>query len=154
MTTLCYCDGVLATDSRMTCEGYITSDTTTKLWDLRDKEIFYMHDRLLAIALGGRINHFDWYLHYLQRSDFPHPEFTTHCVVGIIVGEKAVYEIEKEAAYLVRYSLDSHVAVGSGEDYARSAMALGKGAKQAIKHARKFDTATGGEVQWVKLFSQ
>lgn len=151
MTTLTYKDGILATDSRMTCNGYITSNNTVKLFDFRDKDIYYLHDRLLAVALAGKVRDYDWFMLYLQRSDFPHPDFRDHEVSGIIVGERAVYEVESEGAYLIHHSLDSYVAVGSGCHYARSAMELGKSAKQAIKHAMKFDTSTGGDIQWLNL---
>ena len=151
MTTIAYKDGILATDSRITKDGYISSDETVKLWDLREKELFYLHDRLLAIALAGSVSHFDWFLIYIQQSDFPTAEYKNHEVAGLIVGEKAVYEIEKEQPYLVHYPLNARLAVGSGDHYAISAMNLGKTAIQAVKHAMKFDTCTGGPVQSINL---
>lgn len=151
MTTLCYKDGILATDSRMTNGRVITSDSTRKIWDLRDKEIYYLGDKILAIALGGQISHFDYYLAYLMHNDFPNPDFDKHEVIGILVGSRHLYELEAEASHLIQYSLTEYISSGSGNHYARSAMALGKSAKQAVEHAKRFDTCSGGPVQWLKL---
>ena len=56
-----------------------------------------------------------------------------------------------DEALLWRQPLRYDKALGSGGDFALSAMRLGLGAKEAVEHAKTLDCYTGGEVHVMEL---
>ncbi len=149
ITTIVWSNGVLASDSRSTAHSFLVSDTTKKIY-LITKDIYYVGDKLLAIAMAGVSSHTDLVLAYLCSQDFPHSGIE-HEAHGILVGEKNVYTIEPNEGFLITFPRRQSLAIGSGGDFALSAIKLGLTPEQAIKHAMQFDMATGGKVVSHKL---
>ncbi len=149
MTSIAFDGKVLASDSRMTVDSIISSDNIQKLFPLDN--IPYFNDELLYCGLSGDICDWQKYLHLLNQPKFY--EIDLKCDVrGIVVGIKHAYYIERNTLFLVKCNRNEKMAEGSGRDFALSCMSLGSDAADAIKHAKKFDSATGGRIQSVKLF--
>lgn len=144
MTTIAYDGEILATDSRMTQDSYLTTDKAKKIFIFKEP-ITYLDDELLVCAFSGRCADWDKFLHYIVSDNFPCG--MSHNVSGIIVGKKYAYELEHDTGYLIRHNKKTKLVGGSGGVFAQSAMLLGFNAKEAVKHAMKLDMASGGRVQ-------
>ena len=100
--------------------------------------------------MAGSCVDFDLFLSYTYSEDFPYQPFS-HKVEGIAIGEKYAYYIETDSGFFIRMDRKTHMASGSGSHYVLSALSLGHDSIQAIKHAAKFDAATGLKVQHLEL---
>jgi hypothetical protein len=133
----------------MTYEGScIVSDNMEKLYKIHD--VPYFDDILLYCGLSGSAADYKKYIFYLHQDKF-YEEDLEFCLDGIVVGMRYAYYIESNSPYLITLPRKNKMAVGSGCEYARSAMGLGLTAVQAIHHTKKFDSATGGKVISVRL---
>lgn len=144
MTVIAIKDNILAADSRSTCGDVIVSDTTDKLYTLDDTK--YAGDVLLACGLAGSAKDTEIFLDHLSHPDYPRQPIRHECW-GIVVGTKYNYVLEPHSMYMIQYNKKQPLAVGSGADFALSAMALGLDAKQACKHATKFQIHCGGRIR-------
>ena len=64
--------------------------------------------------------------------------------IGVLVSRKGVFALFDGIHPMLID--DPQFAIGSGSDFAISAMSLGKNAKEAVEHAMQFDVGTGGRV--------
>ena len=149
MTSIAYDGKTLAADSRETWDSYLISNNTQKIYEFK-KEIAYIGDTLLAIALAGASSSTDLYLAYLHSDDFP-ANRVEHNAGGIIVGKYNVYQFEPGQGYLIRYPRKTKLGCGSGEPFVVSAMSMGMRAVEAVKHAMKFDMNSGGKIRSVTV---
>lgn len=147
MTTIAWDGKTLAADGRTTSETIISCDKSVKLFKLLD--IPYYGDILLYAGLCGAAAEQQRYIHFLHIENFFEDEIEVE-LGGIIVGRDYVYAVEG-GPQLCRFPRCTKMAAGSGAHFAMSAMNLGKSAVQAVKHAMKFDAATGGRIQCVDL---
>tara|TARA_A100000171_G_scaffold53092_1_gene76730 strand:+ start:7286 stop:7741 length:456 start_codon:yes stop_codon:yes gene_type:complete len=146
MTTVAWDGEILAADGRITCGTVIECDNYNKIFKLHD--ISYYGDTLKYLGIAGSVNHVQAILHNLHIECFvDNDDEARHAICGIIVGTKSVYILEEETLYLSQFDRKTKLAVGSGGECAKSAMALGLDAKQAVKHAMKFDVCTGGRIR-------
>ncbi len=149
MTTIAWDGKTLATDSRETSGSHLVTDSCQKLY-VFNLPCYYSGDKLLACGLGGSSTDTEKVWYYFHSDVFPDLEFD-HDACGIIVGMKFVYMLEQGSPYFIKYPRNQKLSDGSGGCFARSAMSLGMSAIDAIKHAIKLDTASGGKVQCVQL---
>lgn len=147
MTTIAWDGKTLAADGRTTIDTIICCDKSIKLFKLHD--IPYYGDILLYAGLCGAAADEQKYIHFLHIENFVDDEIQLE-VGGIIVGRDNVYTIEG-GPLLCKFPRCTKMADGSGAHFAMSAMSMGKTAVQAVKHAMKFDAATGGKIQCVDL---
>lgn len=147
MTTIAYCNGELAADSRTCSNSMIITDTTNKLNKLVG--VSYKDDILLWMGSAGSCSDIEKVVAYLHSEDFPYGQIT-HESWAIIVGKKRLYKLEENTGWLISYDKHTKLAMGSGQPFAMSAMGLGLTAKEAVKHAIKFDCYSGGKVRSIK----
>lgn len=138
MTTICFDGSVLAADKR-SCGGNGTM-TVTKIRRINGSLVGCAGNSAIANEVMA------WFERGAVPADFPPAQRDENDSVGMLVVEKsgAVYKFER-SPYPIRLE-ESCVAIGSGGDYARAAMALGKTAAEAIDVAAMFDPGTGNGV--------
>jgi ATP-dependent protease HslVU (ClpYQ) peptidase subunit len=141
MTIVCWDGETLASDSRV-CSGTIIVDD-------RHKKIFeisgvHNEDSLLAAGFAGVVAHWGYIRDQLKSSESFDP---SHEVCAIVIGELYNYTVEVGQKFMLQYNKKVKLAVGSGQDFALSAMSLGLSAEQAIKHTIKHDSGCGGRLQ-------
>lgn len=152
MTTIAYDGKILAVDSRITSDSYITTDSFNKIYKLTESQ--YYNDILLYVALSGEVSQFKAYANILETPYFYDLEDShdiTDRIAGIVIGKYSIYTIEKGTLSLAEFSKNTKLSEGSGAKFALSAMALGLNAIDAVKHAIKFDVFSGGKVNYIKL---
>ena len=137
MTTIAFDGKVLAADRRKTLgHGIIRSGT--KLYDCGEFVFGSCGDAAHGVVVA------EW-----LKAGRPaeHPKLDDDCVFGIAIrkSDRAIFQVEDEQFVLVQLE-DAQHAVGSGRDFALSAMALGMTAPQAIEFAARFDAGTGNGV--------
>jgi 20S proteasome alpha/beta subunit len=133
MTTIAYKNGVIAYDSRRTCDGRIVTDRADKKRE-RDGHVFFGSGStsdilsLMDAFFGAKIE--------------------GECDAQVIVVHDGhVTEIIWTEGRLFKYPVDHEYAIGSGSDNAITAMDMGATAAEAVEMAMKRDTATGGQVR-------
>ncbi len=147
MTTIAYDGKTLAVDSRISSLSSISSDNYMKLFKL--ESIDYFGDQLLYIALSGNVSDMHKFTQQIKHKGtiFTGDKKKVE-LWGIILGQEFNYYLDP-GLKLVAMPKKEHLAEGSGRDFALSAMSLGLDAVAAVKHAMKFDAATGGKVESV-----
>lgn len=153
ITTLCWDGKMLASDSRETMGTHLISDRSTKLYELVEDHSYYYYlgDRVLACALGGDSSDTDKILTQINNDNAFEVGFKDHNAIGIFVGVKCVYILDMGASHLIRYPRSQKLSEGSGASFAKAGMTMGLNAVEAVKLAKKLDTASGGKVQCLYL---
>lgn len=72
----------------------------------------------------------------------------SNAVQGILSTKEGLFYLEDGSVPIVIKA--NYLAIGSGSDYALSAMEIGKSAEEAIREAMKHDIYTGGDVDVVE----
>jgi hypothetical protein len=147
MTVIAWDGKTLASDSRTTAGTSLISDTRQKLYSV---DIDYFGDVIVAIGLSGLTIDTDRYLTYINSDKFLIDPIE-HDLSGIAVGQKYVYSISSDTGYLIRCDRSTKLAQGSGQEFARAALYLGKSSKVAVSVAIALDTACGGNIQEKRL---
>lgn len=144
MTTIAWDGETLASDSRVTQDSHLVSDSFQKIFTIEGAE--YRGDRILAVAMSGKCCDYHKILDYIFDENFGYTNFghDTNC---ILIGKKFAYDLARNDGYLVKFNKKAKIANGSGGCFALSAMTLGLSAPEAVKHAKKLDCASGGRVQ-------
>ena len=137
MTTIAYKDGVIAYDSRRTCDGRIVTDDADKKRE-RDGHVFF--------GCGSTSD-------ILSLIDaFFGTKIEGECDAQVIaVFEGIVTEVIWSEGRLFKYPVDHQYAIGSGSDNAITAMDMGATAAEAVEMAKKRDTCTGGMVRTLEI---
>jgi ATP-dependent protease HslVU (ClpYQ) peptidase subunit len=84
----------------------------------------------------------------LTRVPYPHQEERHDPACLLVVKRVGVFR--KVGAVLIPVESNTH-AIGSGRDFAISAMHFGHSAKDAVKHAMMFDVYSGGSIQTMDM---
>ncbi len=71
------------------------------------------------------------------------------CSLLIVTPQRQVITVDSDGT--VCPLLDHRFAIGSGSAYALGALAMDASGPEAIEVAMRFDTSTGGDVQWLEL---
>ena len=99
-------------------------------------------------AMAGRLEHCMDLVDVISGvTDQISPEIEGN-VISIYDGEARIYWLKN--GELDSDSITPPYAMGSGADYAYSAMRLGMTAKEAVKHAATIDLHTGGKIKSIK----
>ena len=140
MTTIAYKHDTktIAWDSRATSGNVITSDTDKKMIEVNGVKFWLcgsVADERLLIDM------------YFGEKSEVIPETNAFAWDG---DELFLVGVNDEAL-LWKQPLRYDKALGSGGDFALSAMRLGMDAKEAVEHAKTLDCYTGGEVHVMEL---
>ncbi len=146
MTTVCYKDGILAFDSRIS-DGEMHYGWTNK-GRITNKYIMAACGSLEDMEAA-----MDWIEHtdgkISEKEKYGLHEREVDCEV-IVVDTQGKVKFFGQRLYPT--TLDAlYYAIGSGAPYAMGAMAVGKSAKEAVHAAAKHDLATGGYVRQLKI---
>lgn len=142
MTTITYKDGIIAYDSRCVCGGTIVDEDIDKHREVNGVHFFFAGNTADQDLLVS---------HYLgEKAEI---DANTRCD-GVVVDAGKLYMVgmsQKNGYFKCPERLDNFVSLGSGEDYALTAMDMGATAKEAVKWAMKRDTGTGGRIRTFKI---
>lgn len=136
MTTIAYKDGVIAYDSRATRGSVITDDDCEKLQEVKG----------VHFLCTGATCDFDALIAAYFGNAAPAPIEAS----GYAVDGGALWLIscdDKTGFWKSRIRLDRVDAIGSGSEFALTAMDMGATAAEAVEMAKKRDTNTGGLVR-------
>lgn len=155
MTTIAYKDGVMASDSRVSCGNYIVPG--------ENKKCFYTQGALVGIAgdadeqvtlnpvfeeLANKEQLPEW-LEKISASNKSWQfliVFTKAPRVVWLAGVKNKDEDSDMYCYSTTVDKGQGLAIGSGDAQADMAMYLGKTAAEAVEAAIEFDVYTGGTI--------
>lgn len=141
MTTIAYKDGIIACDGRATSGYEITEDNFDKMVEV-DGVYFF---------LSGTICDFDNFIDCYLTGAKPTKGNET---AAFVYDDKKLYKAAictYNGFWKRKLNLKNNYSIGSGDAYALSAMDCGKTAKEAVEHAMKRDTMTGGTIKEYKL---
>lgn len=137
MTTIAYCDGMIAGDGLITDGGVAWARDAVKVQKI---------GRLLCGASGDSawaVRFFSW-IKLGCEGDCPKPASPDDSFRGIIVmTDGSICEVDNSG--WLKKSSGPH-AIGSGKAFALAAMVSGKSAEEAVGIAALFDPYTGGEL--------
>ena len=138
MTTIAYCDGVLAGDTLFTDDNHR---------DSYGAKVFRLGEVLVAfagsLALGLRFR--DWVRRGLEG---PSPYVGVGGGNGLIVSRAGVLGFCAHGSWPVE---EPFYALGTGAPYSLGAMSMGADAREAVTVAMRFDTQSGGDIVAYRL---
>ena len=137
MTTIAYKDGWIAADSCCTIGNYTSN--SKKLYIIPDVGVVGF-----AGAGNAMFKIADWWLDGCQGDAPTVDNDKGESCIGILVSRKGVFCLF-DGIHPMEID-DPWFAIGSGSDFAISALSLGKNPKEAVEHAMQFDVGTGGRV--------
>lgn len=137
MTTIAYTNGWISADSCCTIGNYTSN--SKKLYIIPDVGVVGF-----AGAGNAMFKIADWWLSGCEgEAPLPDTSRDESCV-GLLVTRKGVFVLF-DGIHPMSID-DPWFAIGSGSDFAISAMSLGKTSKEAVEHAMQFDAGTGGRI--------
>ena len=137
MTVIAWDGKTLAADKRFTSQGLVY--TVTKIHRLGELLLGASGDAASAAEA------IDWIRRGRRHGDFPERLRSKDCYVDLIVIDNGKI-LEYENSPFPTEIEDTIMAIGSGRDFALSAMYLGKTAKEAVEIACLFDSGCGNGV--------
>lgn len=153
MTTIVWDGKTLAADSRETCNGIITSDEVEKIHMVDPSDHFFDGKPVIALATAGSVGGSRILKALLSAEGglsalTPVDTGVDFSAIIIFANGKAFWLYTDDDFKVVLGEVIQRETIGSGSQFARSALALGMSATDAVEHAKKFDTNTGGTVDW------
>lgn len=150
MTTIAYRDGVLAADSRVSCDAAF-SDRYTKIVRVNSK-VDPIKGSILVACSGAWFSSrlfIDWLEGGAEPKLHARGADSEQDFEAVIVHKKGLFS----ANYLCRIDPNPHPywAAGSGGPYAMAAMWCGKSAAEAVRCAIAMDSHSGGRVLTMTL---
>lgn len=149
MTTAAYDGNTIAADGRVTSSSIILTDKHLKIREYGD---------VVVVTAGDYSSAKKWEDKKFGPAQFDDEDDDTRDNSTKSSGDFIALVVEKETGipYLSYggeelLEVEFPVAIGSGAEYAKSAMHFGKTAVEAVKFAMKFDAATGGKITKVDL---
>jgi ATP-dependent HslUV protease subunit HslV len=144
MTTIAYKDGILAADTLTTCGNH------------RDGYAPKAHKvGGVLIACSGTSTYCQAFVEWVRggregKSPLVGLADADACN-AVVIGPESDVEVWCSAGSWRTTPGDGIYALGSGQEYAYGAMAMGASAIEAVKIAMRFDVKTGGDVTAVSL---
>jgi ATP-dependent protease HslVU (ClpYQ) peptidase subunit len=140
MTTIAFDKESVSVDTRMSANGLIVSDNYNKIRYLENGEI---------LISTGVVHDIDVLIkHYLNGAEC----YEDIEVAGLLIRNKIdVFKIYQYEGFIRTLKLENITTMGSGSDFALSAMDFGCSSKEAIKYAMTRDSHTGGKIKTIKL---
>lgn len=139
MTTIAYKDGIVAYDSRVTCNGVVVYKDYDKSRVVDGVRFF----------ISGSLSEYDDII-----SDWFSPKRRVLDVGAIVVDESLnIFECGYSEGKMWRERIikDEFIAIGSGWQFALMAMDLGLSAEDAVKKASERCVYTGGTIRTFKI---
>ena len=140
MTTIVYRDGIIAYDSRTMCDNFIVSDKTDKHYISHGIHFFMagnVSDHNLLMS-AYRDNNQQW------KGDAQ--------AMVVDAGQLRFINMTPDSGTTWHdWPHDDYRAIGSGQDFAYTAMDMGATAKEAVAMAMKRDPGTGGRIRSFKI---
>lgn len=146
MTCIAWDGKTLAADKRC-CYGTMVN-TVTKIWRLKDREgrVFLFGG---AGDFGGVEAMREWVLAGCDPASYPDIQGTDQWVAVIVVDGSGARLYEK-TPYAIRYDAPC-ITLGSGREFARAALHLGKTAREAVEVACALDSGCGNGIDVLTL---
>lgn len=137
MTTIAYRDGIVATDTLLV-SGSVVVDHFFDKTATKDGVMFFF-----AGSTSDYPKLIDEYLSPTGRD--------IGDVSAIVIDKGSVIKVGREeegkGIWRCLARRENYISIGSGQDFALSAMDHGKSAKEAVEYAMKRDIYTGGDVR-------
>jgi ATP-dependent protease HslVU (ClpYQ) peptidase subunit len=143
LTTIAFKDGILSSDSRMTCQDLITNEKCVKIHKVTNGYVAIAGSLADGLCLVEMMNGLSEYedLSELQVSVLYVEIKNNKCIP---------YKLEFSGNNkIIRLKMDKICAIGSGSYFALGAMHSGASAIESIKVAAKLDVFTNARVQHV-----
>lgn len=143
MTTIAYRDGVMAADSQTTA-GEVRRGATRKVFQLLDGSL---------VGFSGGLSEIGPAVQWFAEGKLPYkrprlPEDASLLVIEASPsGEVSYYRHN----LIPQLTVAAFHAIGSGNEFALGAMAMGANAQQAVAVAAEFDIYTGGRITTLSL---
>lgn len=113
-------------------------------------QIHLRGEKVKAVSLTGICGIDDEVIQCLEQGDmFEEREYDCG-FGGILITETRAYMFDI-ATVPHLHTVEYATAMGSGREFALSALRMGMNAEQAVKHAIKLDSMSGGKVNKIKL---
>lgn len=165
MTTIAWDGRILAADGRSTSGGVIVQSNSRKIHVLtsRERDITLKLNEsfsVVAIAVSGdataRFTLLDMLMKQKISASMTMPNDRAEFSSLIFCDQKDVINLYKRdrVPSIEMFSVNDIFAIGSGRDFALSAMKMGYGAVDAVEHAAELDVYTGGEIQIIEPFRE
>lgn len=137
MTTVVFTAETIAWDTRMTRGSVIEQSPCL------DK-VMVVKGRVFGFAgeIGVKETVVKWALRGAKEKTKPHPDSSWTLIELLKDNTVRVHESNNAGSVIMALP----VCIGSGSDFAYTALALGKSAVEAVETAMKFDVDTGGQV--------
>jgi ATP-dependent protease HslVU (ClpYQ) peptidase subunit len=155
MTTIATKDGVIVGDGRMSLGATIIKDDTVKVFNINNHLVGVCGAaRAISTFVGWLQKHTDYRMVSEQVGDLvdlipPVLEQSEDYTALVVTPDKQV--LLYEGGVPIDMGYDVHMAIGSGGDFALSAMDSGLSAEEAVKVAMKRDVYSGGTITVVSL---
>jgi ATP-dependent protease HslVU (ClpYQ) peptidase subunit len=149
MTTVAYRDGVLASDSRLTCnKDWIENDNSKKIYKLSDGS---------AVGVAGSAYQSETIIERLKAAlktkDKKLPKVSDlRKAEALLVCPDGDLWFHPQGGYSWQKMPDAPTALGSGWQWAMVAMDAGADARRAVELAIRRDVYSGGKIQTCKVF--
>lgn len=153
MTTIAYRDGILAADRLAQLDGAV-SGLVTKV------QVPVADGIYRAVGIAGTLAELQRVMWWANTENefgdtpqaLPPPKLSAGTVALLIDASGDVGYLEEDAEALITIDAPFH-ARGSGREFALGAMAQGATAIEAVQVAARFDTKTGGGVDWINVLT-
>lgn len=135
MTTIVFDhkNGQIAIDSRTTCSGVISTDSAIKYKKVGD----------IVYFCAGKVGEYDLFIKEFNVLGDANKNLD---VLALRIENKKVYLMTHGGDVFRECELEHNEGIGSGCDFALSALDFGKTAKEAVEYAKTKDIYTGGKV--------
>lgn len=155
MTTIATKDGIMCSDGRMSLGATIIKDDTVKVFNVNNHLVGVCGAaRSISTFVSWLQKHTDFRMVSEQVGDLvdlipPVLEQDSDYTAIVVTPDKQV--LLYESGVPIDMGNDVHMAIGSGGDFALSAMDSGLSAEEAVKVAMKRDVYSGGTITVVYL---
>lgn len=140
MTTVVWDGKTLAADGRCTAGNIIAGESMDKIKVDVHSEV--RGSTVIAYALAGAADMFDRVGKWIEEGCPVTDEFKECNFETVIVTEDSAFMYCSESNDL--FEIPGSQCLGSGHDFAVSALALGRSAIKSVQHAASIDLFTGG----------
>ena len=155
MTTIAFCNGVLAADSQATLGGMVRHEAgVQKIFTPADDDYWEVQGvRAIAYGFAGDYSKQEYITDLLReglnhKTKPPAEEIDVGAIIITENGDSYMFTCfpTRNGQTLKVYPLPPPVAIGSGELFAIAAMGTGVGAAEAVAAAIRHDVNSGGEI--------
>lgn len=139
MTTIAYCDGVVAYDAREVWDGTILSDESEK-----HREVSGVHFFMSGNS-AGEDSFIEWWFDREDRGGWEVDAIVWDGVKLWLCGRSG------KKYWATERGKDKPLAIGAGAPHAFTAMDMGADAKTSVQMAMKRNYYTGGKIRTFKI---